>query len=67
MKTYTLFWTFGETQLVHGDSPADAMNKAGLGAGTLRTLDFYAEGDVAQNYKWIEQNHVWEKMVQEDL
>lgn len=37
MKVFTLFWLDGTREA--------AMNNAGYGAGALRALDFYAEGD----------------------
>lgn len=59
MKTYTLFWLTGETQLVTGNSPAEAMNNAGIGNGALRALDFYSEGDKTNKYVWVEKDRNW--------
>lgn len=59
MKTYTLFWLTGETQLVTGNSPAEAMNNAGIGNGALRALDFYEEGDKKEHYTYIDANRGW--------
>jgi hypothetical protein len=50
MNTYTLFWRDGKREVVHGTTAADAMNRAGYGAGALPALDFHARGD----------NHDWE-------
>lgn len=51
MKTFTLFWLNGQRETVEGLNPADAMNRAGYGAGAVRALDFYAEGD-RHDYEW---------------
>lgn len=59
MKTYTLFWLTGETQLVTGNSPAEAMNSAGIGNEALRALDFYAEGDKTNKYVWVKDSRNW--------
>lgn len=60
MKTFTLFWLTGETQLVTGNSPAEAMNNAGIGNGALRALDFYAEGYKRNDYTYIDANRGWQ-------
>lgn len=59
MKTFTLFWLTGETQLVTGNSPVEAMNNAGIGNGALRALDFYAEGDKRNDYTYVDANRGW--------
>lgn len=58
---YTLFWLTGETQIVKGTDPADAMNNAGIGKGALRALDFWHPGDVRDLYSWDEINKTWLK------
>lgn len=64
MKTYTIFWLTGETQLVKGDKPHEAMNNAGIGAGALRAMDFYAEGDKRSEYEWEKEKDKrnWKKI-----
>lgn len=59
MKTFTLFWLSGTTELVEGNDPADAMTKAGYGNGALRALDFYSEGDKREEYGWDKENRTW--------
>lgn len=61
MKTYTLFWLTGDTQLVEGNSPHEAMNNAGIGSGALRALDFWAEGDKTREYLWNKTTRSWDK------
>lgn len=63
MKKYTLFWLTGDTQIVKGDKPHEAMNNAGIGAGALRALGFYMEGDQRDNWEWDKENRNWLKKV----
>ena len=44
MKTYTLFWLSGESEIVKGNNLAEAMTLSGYGAGALGALDFYSQG-----------------------
>lgn len=43
LKKYRLHWkgTKGETQEITGTDIANAFNRAGIGAGALRALDFW--------------------------
>lgn len=59
MKTFTLFWLTGKTELVKGNDPAQAMTLAGYSNGALRALDFYGEGDLRNDYKWNPETHEW--------
>jgi len=43
MTKYRLHWLSGKPEDVEGDSPANAMNRAGYGAGALPALDYYEE------------------------
>lgn len=52
-KTFTLFWLYGNSELIHGESIADAMTKAGYGNGAIRALDFHSEGDKRDQYQWV--------------
>ena len=66
MNTYILYWFDGKREIVKGDTPADAMNKAGIGRGALQALDFYEEMYVDDERKvndWVydERNHRWIK------
>lgn len=61
MKTYTLFWLTGQSEIVKGNNPADAMTLAGYGNGALRALDFYAEGNKSGDYCWSPTEHTWKK------
>jgi len=45
MKKYTYYWLDGKREVLEGNDPSDAMNKAGYGAGALRALDFYSASD----------------------
>jgi len=61
MKTYTLFWLTGKTEIVKGTDPASAMNNAGIGAGALRALDFWANGDERDLWLWDKDKRSWTK------
>lgn len=63
---FTLFWLTGEAQLIYGPDTRTAMNNAGIGAGALSVLDFYAVGDVTDQYTWNSETHRWDKIVEED-
>jgi hypothetical protein len=65
MKEFTLLWLTGDTQIVTGISPANAMNNAGIGNGALRALDLYAEGDIRDNYVWNATKRYWDKTEQQ--
>lgn len=60
-NTYTLFWLTGESQIVSGNSIAEAMNNAGIGNGALRALDFYANEDQRESYIWDKEKRTWNK------
>lgn len=38
---YRVYWLSGEVELVEGNDIADALNKAGYGAGAVRAIDWY--------------------------
>lgn len=59
MNEYTLFWLTGNAEIVEGDDIASAMNGAGYGAGALRALDFYSEGDKRNDYEWDKEKRTW--------
>ena len=43
LRRFRLYWLDGKTEIVEGDGPADAMNRAGYGGGAVRALDYYEE------------------------
>lgn len=63
MKEFTIFWLTGETQIVKGGKPHEAMNNAGIGAGALRAMDFYALGDQRKNWEWDKEKRTWLKKI----
>jgi len=58
---FTLFWLTGEYEILKGKTLSEAMNNAGYGLGSLRALDFYANGDETNNWKWDKEKHTWMK------
>jgi len=63
MKEYTLFWLTGQSEIVKGNTPHEAMNSAGYSGGAVRALDFYAEGDRRENWEWNKEKRNWYKKV----
>jgi hypothetical protein len=59
MKTFTLFWLTGKSELVKGNTIAEAMTLSGYSNGAVRALDFYSEGDERNNYYWNEGSKTW--------
>jgi hypothetical protein len=57
-KTFTLYWRTGDREIVHGRDVAEAMTRAGYGGGSVRELDFYANGD-NDNYVWNPAERKW--------
>ena len=57
---YTFYWLDGKRQVLPGSDAADALNRAGYGAGALRALDFHAKGD-NDEYAWIDGR--WRKQI----
>ena len=62
MKTYTLFWLTGKTELVKGNTPEEAMTLAGYGGGAVMALDFYGNGDIREDYKWNAEQRTWDNV-----
>jgi hypothetical protein len=60
MKEYTLFWLTGQSEIVKGNAPHEAMNSAGYGGGAVRALDFYSEGDKRKEYQWDKEKRTWQ-------
>lgn len=59
MKEFTLFWLTGKAEIVKGKTIEDACNKAGIGNGAIRALDFYSSGDKRKDYNWDSQKRSW--------
>lgn len=60
-RVFTLYWLTGEAQVVAGPDIATAMNNAGIGAGALGALDFYAEGAPDPDRYWNAETHSWRR------
>lgn len=60
MNTYKLFWLTEQTGEVTGNTPEQAMNNAGYGAGSLRALDFYALIEREDDWIWDAKNKSWD-------
>ncbi|HMW11081.1 MAG TPA: hypothetical protein PJ987_11625 [Bacteroidia bacterium] len=58
MKKFRLYWLDGKTEIVEGDDIADAFSKAGYGAGAMKALDFYDNGEL-QSYEWNSVEKTW--------
>lgn len=60
LKTFTLYWFDGKTNVIEGTDIADAMRRAGFGGGSLRALDFHSHGDTRDKWKFI--NGHWDRV-----
>lgn len=58
MKKFRLYWRDGKTEVIEGLHIADAVTKAGYGAGAMRALDFYDNGEL-QSYEWNSVEKAW--------
>lgn len=59
-NVFTLFWLDGKREVIEGNTIASAFTFAGYGAGAIRALDFYSNGDDT-SYIWIRKDRTWEK------
>lgn len=57
---FTLFWLTGRSEIVTGNSIANAFNNAGYSQGALHALDFYTSGDQTNSYQWNSKTRNWE-------
>jgi len=62
MKTYTLFWRTGITEIVKGNTPEEAMTLAGYSNGAVKALDLYGNGDIRNEYAWNATARSWEQI-----
>ena len=61
MKTYTLFWLYGHSEIITGLNPTSAMTNAGYSQAALRALDFYVEGNRRRDYQWDLKTRNWNR------
>lgn len=66
MSNYTFYWLTGEREVFEGDSPGDALNKAGYSQGALRALDFWAHGE-RNDYQWNKDERVWVRFIDNEI
>lgn len=59
---FTLYWLGGKRQIIEGPTISEAFSSVGLGAGAVKALDFYAEGD-NQEYTYDLNKHYWVKKI----
>lgn len=58
---YTFYWRDGKRDVYPGNTPDEALNNAGFGAGALRALDFWARGD-NKEYQWNDTTREWDRL-----
>ena len=56
---FTFYWLDGKCEVLEGDAPEHALEKAGYGNGAIKALDFFARGD---NKEYIWYDHKWVKV-----
>lgn len=61
MKQYTFFWKTGRSEVLHGFSPAGALNAAGYSRGAVQSIDFLCEGSCADLYTFNAHTKKWEE------
>lgn len=61
-KQFTLYWLDGKRQVLPGEAIEHAFTQAGYGAGAIRAVDFYMEGD-NREYEWNKAKHSWDRKV----
>jgi hypothetical protein len=62
MSKWTVFWRNGERDVYEGDDIQDAFRRAGVGAGALSAVDFYAKGN-SNEYEWDAEKRNWDRIV----
>jgi hypothetical protein len=58
VKQFTLYWLDGKHQVVTGETIEQAFTTAGYGAGALKAVDFYIDGD-NHEYDWNKEQRSW--------
>lgn len=61
MSTFYLYWLDGKREAIQGNGVEDAFQRAGLGQGALRALDFWTMGSKDGDYVWNKDKKKWEK------
>lgn len=41
MKKFKLYWLDGKTEVIEGNTIAEALNNAGYGLGAMKALDYW--------------------------
>lgn len=63
---FTLYWLDGKKEVIEGDTITQAMNNVGYGQGSLRALDFHAEGQ-NNDYKFVNNQWTWTDIKKEKM
>ena len=58
-ETFCLYWLDGKHEFARGRNAADAITRAGYGAGAMGALDTYTQGPIPQ-YIWHEGARKWD-------
>lgn len=59
MKTFTLFWLTGKSEIVKGSDIANAFTLAGYSGGAMGALDFYSNDDTTKKWEWDKEKRNW--------
>ena len=62
MDQFTFFWLDGKAQVLKGINAQDALTNAGYGAGAVKALDFWTNGDSTTNYRWDSEKKTWKQI-----
>lgn len=58
MKKFTFYWRTGDREVLEGETPAHALDRAGYGGGAVRALDFFSYGD-DRRWEWNAEVRDW--------
>ncbi len=59
LSKFTLFWRYGEAEVIEGTNPGDAFRRAGIGAGAMPALDVWERGDRRGSRVWDSESREW--------
>lgn len=61
-KKFTLYWRYGERQVITGETIEAAFTAAGYGAGAIHALDWYDNGETHTHF-YSKNKKAWVRKV----
>lgn len=59
MKQFIIYWLDGNKETIYGKTITEAMKNAGIGAGAVPAIDFWADAESTNKYKYSHKLHCW--------